>query len=400
MAGLTDGGFVVVWDSYGQQGQRAAVYAQRFDGSGSPVGLETLVSSVTTSDQIVSSADGLRDGGFVIGWTDRRSDLDQQAWVRRFDASGAAVGAGLRVSSTNESTLDPSVTSVGDGFGVAWTASEVVGGSRTFSDVNARIYAAPPTAPGAPFRVARIFRADQSNASAATLVDGRMVVTWADQQAGASRMLGGLFDASGSPSGDLLQITTPTTSPIFSVATRPLANGEFVVSWTVNASGPGTSQQAQRVLPSGEPVGERGGLRTGGVDLGGSVAALTDGRYVAVTSSFRGAGGQDVFAQVFPGGVRTSESVPTSASQATLGSATPNPSRGPVRIGYTLGTAGPVRLAVYDLMGRRVAVLVNSVRTSGNHESLWDGSGVSADLYLYRLEANGASLTKTLTLLR
>ncbi len=248
---------------------------------------------------------GLPDGGFVVGWTERRSDLDQQAWVRRYAASGAAVGLGVRVSSSGESTLAPSVTALGDGFGVAWTAWTVVGVSRTFSDIYGRTYGSSLSTPGAPFRIARIFRADQSHASAATLIDGRMVVTWADQQAGQARVLGGLFDASGTPSGGLFEISPPAASPIFSVATAPLAGGEFVASWTVNEAGPGTTQHTQRVRPSGEPFGDRSGLSTGGVDLGGDIAGLTDGRFVAVTSSFRGADGQDVFAQVFLGGVRT-----------------------------------------------------------------------------------------------
>ena len=63
VARMGDGGWVVAWDSYGQQGQRAAVYAQRFDARGSLSGPETLVSSITTSDQVVSSIAGLNDGG-------------------------------------------------------------------------------------------------------------------------------------------------------------------------------------------------------------------------------------------------------------------------------------------------------------------------------------------------
>ena len=292
------------------------------------------------------------------------------------------------------------MTALGDGFGVAWTAWEVVGDSRTFSDVNGRIYGSPSTTPGAPFRIARIFKADQGSASAATLLDGRMVVTWADQQAGRSRVLGGLFDASGSPSGDLFQITAPSISPIFSVATAPLANGEFVASWTTNISGPGTSQQAQRVRSDGEPIGERSGLSTGGVDLGGSIAALTDGRFVAVTSSFRGADGQDVFAQVFSGGLPTPNATQASAGEVTLDFAAPNPSRGQVRISYMLSETSAVRLAIYDLMGRQVAILVDGMRPAGEHDAAWDGSGLSAGVYFYRLEASGAALTKTLALVR
>ncbi len=87
-------------------------------------------------------------------------------------------------------------------------------------------------------------------------------------------------------------------------------------------------------------------------------------------------------------------------TQLSLGQNTPNPTRGTAFITYALPEAGPVRLSVYDVMGREVAVLVDGVRPAGSHDAAWDGSGLSAGLYVYRLEAGGAALTKTLTLLR
>jgi len=56
------------------------------------------------------------------------------------------------------------------------------------------------------------------------------------------------------------------------------------------------------------------------------------------------------------------------------------------RAGYA-----PVRLLVFDVMGKQVATLVNEVLSPGPYEVFWDGSGpggrpVSAGAYLYRLE--------------
>ena len=87
-------------------------------------------------------------------------------------------------------------------------------------------------------------------------------------------------------------------------------------------------------------------------------------------------------------------------TQVSLDQSTPNPTRGMARIGYALPEAGHVRLAVYDVMGREVAVLVDGVRPAGSQDAIWDGGGLSAGIYVYRLETGGSVLAKTLTLLR
>ena len=67
----------------------------------------------------------------------------------------------------------------------------------------------------------------------------------------------------------------------------------------------------------------------------------------------------------------------------------PNPAAGPVTFGLALGAAGPVHAAVYDGLGRRVALLADGVRAAGDHALVWDGAGASAGLYWVRVEAGG-----------
>jgi hypothetical protein len=58
-----------------------------------------------------------------------------------------------------------------------------------------------------------------------------------------------------------------------------------------------------------------------------------------------------------------------------------------------------VRLAVYDLLGREVAVLVNGMVEPGSHEVAFDGSGLSSGLYFCRLQAGGFMQTRKMVLL-
>jgi hypothetical protein len=71
----------------------------------------------------------------------------------------------------------------------------------------------------------------------------------------------------------------------------------------------------------------------------------------------------------------------------------PNPFHGQTTISFVLPEPGPVRLAVYDALGRRVAVLVDEVRAAGRHEVGFDGHGLPGGLYLYRIQATGSSAT-------
>jgi hypothetical protein len=59
-----------------------------------------------------------------------------------------------------------------------------------------------------------------------------------------------------------------------------------------------------------------------------------------------------------------------------------------------------VKLAVYDLLGREVSVLVNEKRNAGVHEVYFDGSGLATGVYFYRLQAGMYVQTRKLLLLR
>jgi hypothetical protein len=83
----------------------------------------------------------------------------------------------------------------------------------------------------------------------------------------------------------------------------------------------------------------------------------------------------------------------------------PNPFNPRTTIRFYVPTAGPVHLAVYDVAGRLVRVLVAGERPAGSQEAVWDGrdaSGRSAPSgsYLARLEAGGEVEGVRLSLVR
>jgi hypothetical protein len=66
----------------------------------------------------------------------------------------------------------------------------------------------------------------------------------------------------------------------------------------------------------------------------------------------------------------------------------PNPFNPSTTIGFGVSGPGssPVRLIVFDLLGREVAVLVNEKKEAGNYSVQFDGAGLASGVYLYRLQ--------------
>ena len=69
----------------------------------------------------------------------------------------------------------------------------------------------------------------------------------------------------------------------------------------------------------------------------------------------------------------------------------PNPFNPTTVISYQLPVTSDVRLAVYDLLGREVRVLVDAKMEAGIHEVTLEGSGLSGGVYFYRLQACGVA---------
>src|SRR5690606_16464548 len=72
-----------------------------------------------------------------------------------------------------------------------------------------------------------------------------------------------------------------------------------------------------------------------------------------------------------------------SASAASVAVA-PNPFARQTTIAYEVAEAAPVRLAVYDVLGREVAVLVDARMDAGQHSAVFTANDLAAGTYVYR----------------
>ncbi len=83
-----------------------------------------------------------------------------------------------------------------------------------------------------------------------------------------------------------------------------------------------------------------------------------------------------------------------------LGQNYPNPFNPTTSIAYRIRQHGPVRLAVFDLLGRRVALLTDEVQAAGSYVVSVDGSAWASGMYLYRLETASGTLTNRMLLVK
>jgi hypothetical protein len=128
------------------------------------------------------------------------------------------------------------------------------------------------------------------------------------------------------------------------------------------------------------------------------------GSATAVNADSTFAGGET---EDYPISIVTSTAVgqPAPADQVLLAAVSPNPTRDGASVRYALPRAADIRLAVYDLAGRKVRVLESGLQGAGEHAARWDGRDASgaetpAGLYLVKLHVEGRDLTRAMIRLR
>lgn len=157
IATLDSGDFVVAWRSANQDGDSGGIYAQRFDASGNKVEFELQVNSTTAGDQSEPSITALSDGGFLIAWQSAGQDGSGNGiYAQRYSADGDTVGGEVLLNITtanNEQDVDLATLSSGDVV-AAWESDAQDGGgagvyARHFDSATASVTVNAPVKVGA-----------------------------------------------------------------------------------------------------------------------------------------------------------------------------------------------------------------------------------------------------------
>jgi hypothetical protein len=243
------GNFVVVWSSgtyYGSQdGDRSGIFGQRFGATGSRLGAEFQVNTVTTDFQLAPAVASMPSGAFVVVWEsgDYGFDADgdrRGVFGQRFDANGVRAGSEFQVNSFtpgNQYYADVAARPDG-GFVVVWQNTDYASPrDGDGASVTARLFG-PNGAPlGDDFVVNAFTTGYQAGARVATDPDGNFVVTWESGgyygPDGSSRAIRAQhFSSTGAPIGDEVQVNTYTTGAQNDPAIAADGHGGFVIGWS------------------------------------------------------------------------------------------------------------------------------------------------------------------------
>ncbi|WP_298938588.1 hypothetical protein, partial [uncultured Ruegeria sp.] len=301
---LSNGGFVVSWQSDGQDGG-FDVYLQRYDAAGVALGGEVLVNTTTANYQGRPSIAALSDGGFVVSWESTGYGADWgNVHLQRYDAGGVALGDEVQVNATTAGEQDrPSIAALPDGgYVVSWVSDGQDGDGR---GIYLQRYHVAGVAVGGEVQVNATTAGSQSLPSVATLSDGGYVVSWvSDGQDGSDwGVYAQRFDVTGAAIGSEFRVNSHSAGDQSYPSITALASGGFVVSWRSDGQdGDGRGIYLQRYDAAGVAVGGEVQVNTytAGAQDRPSIAALLDGGFVVSWQSE----GQDgdlfgVFQKVF-----------------------------------------------------------------------------------------------------
>jgi len=78
----------------------------------------------------------------------------------------------------------------------------------------------------------------------------------------------------------------------------------------------------------------------------------------------------------------------------------PNPFNPTTFIEFSLSKESPVKIVVFDVLGREIRTLINEFKKAGNYKVEFDASSLSSGIYFYQLQAKEFTQTKKLILMK
>ena len=279
------GNFVVAWESSaelsnGQDGDWSGIFAQRYDHTGTPLGVEFQVNTVTTGGQEHPAVAMDSDGNFVIVWESLDDETSLGIFGQRYNQFGIPVGSEFQVNTfTDDWQGYPSVAMNSDGkFVVVWHSWYQDGSSR---GVFGQRYNHTGTPQGPEFQINTYTSGHQDHPRVAMDDDGAFVVVWeSDGQDGSGASIyGQRYDHTGTSEGPEFQVNTTTTNYQSWPLVAMDSDGNVIVVWTSdNNPGPGDDYTVfgQRYDFTGAPVGPEFQIATGPDVYGWSVAMDDD----------------------------------------------------------------------------------------------------------------------------
>jgi Ca2+-binding RTX toxin-like protein len=228
---LSDGGYVITWQAYNHvqtwerwnnDADEYGIYRQQYSADGSKIGEESRVNTYTTASQILPVVSELTDGGYVIIWQSNSADGD---WLgiagQRYASDGTRIGGEFIVNTTIVGAqYSPSLAALDNGgFIVTW---------ETTGNVLGRLYDGNGIAVGTEFQINTSIKPSSSLPVVTSLSDGGFIVAW---QYDADTFHAQRYSADGSPIAGEFQINALGSASASGLSITGLADGGFLTTW-------------------------------------------------------------------------------------------------------------------------------------------------------------------------
>ena len=248
------GNFVVVWESYEDEGDVSGfgVFGRRFDRNGDALDVAFNVTETLINNQSNPDVASDLNGNFVVVWQADDQDGDGHGiFARVFAADGTPLTGEFQVNTTTVGDQGvPTVAMDADGdFVIAWQGPDAEG-----TGIFARRYEATFTTtgvtltPGDEFQVNTETALDQFSADAAMNADGQFVIVWVSDHLAATipeldtekSVFAQWYDSDGTSMGP--EVLVHSLDPAFEAQESPAVgidlNGNFTVVWqSINQDG-------------------------------------------------------------------------------------------------------------------------------------------------------------------
>ena len=414
------GGAVAAWSAYSlATGYDNDVYAAKISHSGT-VPWTAQITSVLWEDETLQDIVPDGSGGAYLGYRGIPWELGWDVFAQHLDASGNLLwDAGVPLCTAVGIQNDVRIVGLESGGAIfVWEDARAVEmGDSLLALLASDIYAQKIDVAGTPQWAANgipisSVLGDQSAPEVALDGDGNILIIWEDFRLAALD----LYIQKITPDGQILFAANgiPFCDAAYDQSAARIIpdeqNGSYVV-WDDSRSGSSTDIFGIRLdaegvvapphwMPDGNPISAYFNKQNLAAPVGDY-----HGGMIVVWQDKRSSGKDEVInlyaqrANDFRVGVEEPViSAPPAAFR--LYEPYPNPFNPAVQLRYQIERSGHVRLAIYDLLGKEVAVLKDGWQLAGAAEILWKPGEIASGIYFARLNFNGRQAQQKLLLMK
>ncbi len=283
-----EGNFVVVWNSYLQDGSSNGIFGRRFDSNCTPLNEEFQINTTTSGNQREPSVAMDAAGNFVVAWygPGMAEEDKEDIFARRFDPNGQPLGSEFCVNTyTNDRQLYPGVAMDNDGgFVIVWESMNIH--EQDNKIICGQLYDSFGSSIGHEFVISEEI-SDSRYPDVAMETEGNFAIVWM-QDKSSNSIITRLYNADGTAKTEPFEISTIRFSSITRPSIAMDKDGNFVVAWDGDPNLAGLDDiHARRYGFDGTAIGEQFIVNTSieGPQQNPQVAMNNRGRFIIVWDS-------------------------------------------------------------------------------------------------------------------